>query len=174
MNYRPLWVTILPAERRARHPYQVAVMVLMLVLGTSQLAVGPVVSSSLNSLPHSTVTMLNWFCILGGTAGIAAAFIPERMVKVWKWEADATWLRLWVEFGCHGLLATVWVSYFISIVSTYDFVQGLSLGTGACIVFTGAALVRAFQIMKTIKMAVLDRPGPAVITGMDSLGSADD
>lgn len=148
-------------------------MVLMLILGISQLIVGPVVASSLNTLPHSTVTMLNWFCIVGGASGIAAAFIPERMVKVWRWEADSTWLRLWVEFGCHSLLATVWVSYFVSIISTYDFVQGLSLGTGACIVFTGASLVRAFQIMRTIKIAVIDRPGPAVITGINLLDSDD-
>jgi hypothetical protein len=101
LHYNPLLITVLPKERRARHPYQLAAMVCLATLGAWQLVIGTVAISSVNVLDRGAFLLLNGVCILAGAAGIAAAFIPERIVHVrirfWRWvlrtEFDATYFR---------------------------------------------------------------------------------
>lgn len=166
MKFQPIWVTVLPRERRARHFYQLCVMLLLITVGVSQLMIGPVDGSSLNDLPAGQAALLSWFCVFAGTAGLSAALIPERVVTWRRWEFDATWARLWVELAAHGLLVFVWASYFSAIVMVYPFVTGLSLGTGAAIWLGVAAIGRCCQILWTLKKAMWDAPNPSTITGV--------
>ena len=168
IKYQPLWVTVLPRERRARHPYQLCVMLLLITVGASQLVFGPVTASTLNYLPNGQAAMLSWFCIIAGVSGLGAAVIPERLVTVRCWEFDATWARLWVELAAHGLLVFVWASYFIAIALSRPFVEGLSLGTGAALWLGIAAITRCIQIVGTLKRAMVDPPDPSIITGHTS------
>lgn len=171
MNERPLFLTVLPKERRARHPYQLGAMLMILSVGLSMLTVGPAINSSLNLLPAGQIEYLAVCCIVAGCAGIAAAFIPERVMRFRKWEVEMTWMRLWVEFGCHGLLVFVGLSFGASIYMAFPFWQGVSLGLGAAMFFTGAGLTRCIQILWTIKKAVVDPPRDAAIVGAQTFDS---
>jgi hypothetical protein len=88
-HYNPLLVTVLPAERRARHPYQLGVMMCLLTLGAWQLIIGPAFTSSVNLLNTDTFRLLNWVCIWGGSTGLLAAIVPERIVR-WGGEDSAS------------------------------------------------------------------------------------
>lgn len=161
--YSPIWVTILPKERRARHPYQLCVMLLLITVGLSQALLGPVQVSTLKYLPSGQAALLSWFCVFAGSAGALSAVIPERIVKVWRWQWDATWWRLILEFAAHALLVFVWAAYLSALLSTTPFIQGLSLGTGAAIWLGTAAVWRCLQIAYTVKRAVWDPPDPSVL-----------
>lgn len=173
LHYNPLLVTVLPKERRARHPYQLCAMLCLLTLGAWQLVVGTVSVSSINELDRTAFYLLNWVCILAGTAGIAAAFIPERIVywriRFWKWvfrtDFDATYFRLWEEFGAHAMLFTIWLSYGQTVWANYGIVKGYSLGLAAAIWFGGAAVWRCAEIILTMVRAGTFSRKPSAIVG---------
>lgn len=167
-QYNPIWVTVLPRERRARHPYQLCVMLLLITVGLSQALVGPVNNSSLNSLPSGQAALLSWFCVYAGCAGVIAALIPERVVTWWRWQFDATWLRLILEFAAHALLVFVWAAYLVAIIGAAPFLQGLSLGSGAAGFLGVAAVWRCVQILWTLKRAIIDPPDPASLVSADA------
>jgi hypothetical protein len=52
-HYNPLLITVLPKERRSRHPYQLGAMMCLLTLGARNLIIGTVPSSSVNQLDTS-------------------------------------------------------------------------------------------------------------------------
>lgn len=168
-----VFLTILPNERRSRHPYQLCMMLALITVGVSGLLVGPPPTSAITNLPQSSQDMLNWVCIYGGLAGVAAAFIPERIIQFKirqrQYDFDATWTRLWEELACHGLLLFVWLSYLVTILAAVPFRVGLSVGTGLVFWLGVAATWRCCQIAWTIKRAVLDPPGPAGVIGSDEL-----
>lgn len=165
--YRPIWLTVLPRERRSRHPYQLAPMFALIIVGISQLAIGPVEASALRNLPGTEDAQLSWAGILIGIAGISAAIIPERIVRVWFFRrrlfCDFTWMRLWVELGCHGAIITVWLSYFTSIQATRPLTDGLSITTALMLCLMPAASVRCAQICHTIYKAIFAKADPSAI-----------
>lgn len=177
LHYNPLLVTVLPKERRARHPYQLSAMVCLLTLGGWQLAFGAAPVSSMGTLDNTAFYFLNWVCILAGTAGIAAAFIPERIVhlriRVWRrilhTEFDATYFRLWEEFGAHILLFTIWLSYGQTVWANYGLAKGYSLGLAAAICFGGAAVWRIIEIWLTLYRAGTFSRKPSAIVGDGTL-----
>lgn len=182
-HFNPLMVTVLPKERRSRHPYQLGAMFCLLTLGIWQLAFGALAVSAVNVLDRDAYLLLNWVYILSGAAGIAAAIIPERIVRIrvriHNWillysEFDATYFRLWEEFGCHMMLFSVWVAYGQTTWASYGLVKGYSFGLAAAIWFGAAALVRSIQILRTLWNARTFHRAPTAIVGQksfdDSLG----
>jgi hypothetical protein len=176
-HYNPLLVTVLPKERRARHPYQLGAMVCLLTLGAWQLIIGTVPTASVNQLDATAFYLLNWVCIVAGTAGVLAAVIPERILrlrlKFWRWlwrtEFDATYFRLWEEFGCHAMLFTVWLSYGQTVWDTFGLAKGYSLGLAASMWFGAAALVRSVQILLTLYRAGTFNRSPSAIVADGTL-----
>jgi hypothetical protein len=170
-HYNPLLVTVLPKERRARHPYQLAAMFCLLTLGIWQLVIGTVASSSVNTLDVSAARFLNIVCIVAGGAGIFAAIIPEHVIRrrfrLWRWafgvDFDATYFRLWEEIGAHFLLCTIWFSYGQTVWVNYGLAKGYSLGLAAAIGFGAAALIRAIQILLTLYRAGTFSKAPSAI-----------
>lgn len=180
MTPRAIWVTILPAERRARNPYQFAAMLMIIAVSISQLSVGPIAASSLNYLPTGQVEWLSWSGIIAGAAGAISAGIPERTVIFRLWckqrrriEFDATWSRLCVELAAHGLLIFVLLSYYAAFTLVRPISEGLSLASGAALFFAGSAAWRFAQILWTIKRAMLDPPGGSTIIGARTAGLDD-
>lgn len=177
-HYNPLLVTVLPKERRARHPYQLAAMGCLFSLGLWQLAFGTLANASVNVLETDTLRLLNWVYLMAGAAGLLAAVIPERIVRlrlklyqrVWRTEFDATYFRLWEEIGCQLLLVTVWVSYGQTVWMSYGLVKGYSFGLAAAIWFGLAALARAVQIFLTMWRARTFHRDPSAIVGEQTLG----
>lgn len=151
---QPIVVSVLPKERRARHPYQLCMMLALMTIGLSQLLIGPPPTSAVTRLAQSDQNMLNLFCLFAGGAGVAAAIIPEKVIR-WgfrrRHEFDATWIRLWEELGCHGLLFFVWAAYLVTISLAVPLRVGLSLGTGLVFWLGVAAAWRVVQIGWTIK-----------------------
>lgn len=172
-HYNPLLITVLPKERRSRHPYQIAAMLTLFSLGVWQEVVGQSAVSSTQVLDPLTFSLLNWVCILAGLAGLAAAVIPERIVRfrirVWRrilrTEFDATYFRLWEELGCHLLLLSVWAAFGQTIWANYGIVKGYSLGLAAALMFGGGALARAVQIFLTMWRAGTFRRNASAIVG---------
>jgi hypothetical protein len=177
LHYNPLFVTILPRERRSRHAYQLCIMAALITVSLSQLILGAIPGASIRGLNDPVQVMLNWFCLIGGFAGILAAFIPERIVR-WSMgfrrfrinaDFDATYFRLWEEFGSHVLIATVWASYFITITMSVGIVHGLTIGTGLALWLIVAALWRAGQIGRTLHRARTFSHVPSAIVGADQI-----
>jgi cytochrome c biogenesis protein CcdA len=172
-HYNPLLVTVLPKERRSRHSYQLGAMMCLFTLGLWQLVVGAAAASSINTLDRASADLLNWVCIVAGGAGVLAAVIPERIVrlrlKVWRWilrtEFDATYFRLWEEFGAHLLLLSVWMAYGQTVWTNYGLVKGYSLGLAAAVWFGWAALARAWQIMLTLYRSGTFTRKPSAVVG---------
>lgn len=176
-HYNPLLVTVLPKERRARHPYQLCAMAMLFTLGLWQLAIDTVPTSTVNDLDKDAFVLLNWLCIVGGAAGVLAAFIPERIVRwklriakhVFRYEFDATYFRLWDELGCHLMLFTLWASYGLVVWSGYGFVKGYSFGLASALWFGIAAVWRAGEVLHTLRQAgVFSRTATAII-GLDDM-----
>lgn len=167
--YNPIWLTILPRERRARGAYQLCVMLLLLTVGWSQVIKGPTALSSLNYIPTGQAEMLAWCCVWAGGSGVASALIPERIIHVGRWQIDATWWRLVIEFAAHAMLIFVWAAWLVALLRTTPFLEGLGLGTGAALWLGVAAVVRCCQIGWTVKRALVDQPSPA---GIISQGQA--
>lgn len=180
-HYNPLLITVLPKERRSRHPYQLAAMACLFSLGAWQLVIGPTAVSSVNVLDPAALAILNCVCILAGLAGLAAAVIPEHIVhiriKIWRWilrtEFDATYFRLWEEFGCHCMLASVWAAYGQATWANYGLVKGYSLGLAAAIFFGAAAIGRAVQIILTMWRAGTFSSAPTAIVASGTLEGLD-
>lgn len=176
-HYNPLLITVLPKERRSRHPYQLGAMACLFSLGLWQLVVGTASVSSASALDETTFTVLNWVCILAGLAGLAAAVIPERIVRFrirfWRWvlrtDFDATYFRLWEEFGGHVLLLSVWWAYGQTTWAYYGVVKGYSLGLAASLFFGAAALGRAVQIILTMWRAGTFRRAASAIVADGTL-----
>ena len=59
-HQRVVLLTVLPKERRARHPYQLCVMVALVALSASQLIVGPAPVAAMTSLNQGQENMVNW------------------------------------------------------------------------------------------------------------------
>lgn len=172
-HYNPLLVTVLPKERRSRHSYQLAAMMTLLTLGAWQLAFGAQALSAMSSLDSATFIFMNWVCIVAGTAGLAAAVIPERIVdvrirfwrKVLRTEFDATYFRLWEEFGAHLLLLAVWIAYGQVVWDGYGIIKGYTIGLAAAIWFGLAAAIRAVQIWFTLYQAgTFHRSATAIVS----------
>lgn len=180
-HYNPLLITVLPKERRSRHPYQLGAMLCLLTLGAWQLAFGTVAAASVNALDHDTFLLLNWVYVLSGAAGVAAAFIPERIVRInlrfhrwllYRTEFDATYFRLWEEFGCHLMLFAVWVAYGQTVWVSFGLIKGYSFGLAAAVWFGFAALLRAVQIVRTLWDSRTFHRDPSAIVGEQTLGQA--
>lgn len=177
-HFNPLLITVLPKERRARHPYQLAAMICLLSLGVWQLVIGAAPVSSMGTLDNTAFYLLNWVCIISGAAGLLAAVIPERIVRlrirflqwVFRTEFDATYFRLCEECGAHLMLFTVWLSYGQTVWANYGLYKGYSLGLAAAVCFGSAALVRAFQILLTLYRAKTFSRKPSAIIGKDDFG----
>jgi hypothetical protein len=172
-HYNPLLVTVLPKERRAKHPYQLCTMAMLFSLGLWQMTVGAVPAASVNLLDESAYRLLNIVCILGGAAGIVAAWIPERIVqfhmRLYRWavstEFDATYFRLWEELGAHVLLFSVWFSYGQTVWVNFGLVKGYSFGLAAAIWSGVAALWRVVEIWLTLYRARTFSRQPSAIVG---------
>lgn len=168
LHYNPLLITVLPKERRARHPYQLGAMLCLLTLGAWQLIIGTSQVSPVSQLDSEALRLLNWICVWGGAAGVIAAIVPERIVH-WGWgkcgiDWDATYFRLWEELGSHLLLLSVWFSYGVTVWASYGLGKGYSLGLAAAIWFGAAALVRAVQIWLTLwRAGTFSRQATAII-----------
>jgi hypothetical protein len=173
LHYNPLLITVLPKERRSRHPYQLGAMGCLLTLGVWQLVIGTVPNAAVNVLDTPVAVFLNWVCIVAGAAGILAAVIPERIVRLrirfWRWvfrtEFDATYFRLFEELGCHLLLASVWAAYGQTVWANFGLVKGYTLGLAAAVWFGGAAIARAMQILWTLRNAGFFSRSPSAIVG---------
>jgi len=173
-EHRPVvLLTVLPRERRSRHPYQLCMMLALVTLGVSQLVLGPAPNAAIKVLSDSDQAQLNWFCVIAGLGGMAAAVIPEHIIR-WRlrreYSFDATWARLCVEAGCHGALFFVWMSYLVAILTVFPFSQGLSLGSGLVFWLAFAAGWRCAQILWTVKRAVIDPRIPSGIIGISEIG----
>ena len=139
--------------------------------------------ASVNELDQQAYDMLNWICVVGGAAGVLAAFIPERIVR-WtvrllpeEWhhvpkqlkgchriEFDSIYFRLWEEFGCHVMLSTVWMSYGLTVWANFGFIKGYSFGLAAALWFTAAGLWRGVEIFLTLKRSgTFRRPATAIV-----------
>lgn len=185
-HYNPILISVLPRERRARHPYQVGVMCWLILMSASQLAFGLAPNSSLQTLPMDQVIWLNYWCLFAGIAGLLAAVIPERVVRLGRrfrsrlWgrvlparllihgrrlrvDFDATWLRLIDEGACHAALVFAWASYFVVVSDSLGLVNGLSFGSGAALCLCGAAAWRFGQIARTVYVPIFKREEPAAI-----------
>lgn len=179
-HYNPLLITVLPKERRSRHPYQIAAMLTLLTLGLWQVAFGAAAISTVDVLDETAYQLLNCVCALAGGAGIAAALIPERIVRLqlplrffnrtFKTEFDATYFRLWEEFGCHILLLSIWAAYGQTIWDAYGLVKSYSLGLAFCVMFGGAAIARAVQIFLTMWRARTFHRDATAIVSTKTLG----
>lgn len=168
-HYNPLLVTVLPKERRARHPYQLAAMGMLFSLGLWQLLIAPLPTSAVNVLDVKAYFLLNVFSVAGGAAGIFAAWVPERIVCIrlfrWDYDFDATYWRLGAEFGSHFVLFTVWLSYGVAVWQWFGLVKGYSVGLAAAIWLGGAALGRCTQIVWTVVAAgTFKRPASAIVS----------
>jgi hypothetical protein len=174
-HYNPILITVLPRERRARHPYQVAVMGWMLSMGLSQLLFGISKSSSLNGIPIEQVQVLNWYLIIAGASGLLATVIPERVIR-WGWRSwvrvdfDATWLRLITESASQALLVFVWAAYFVAVTGALGFTTGLTFGSGGALWLGLAAAWRWCQIGWTIARATFLQPRDSAIVGAEIIG----
>lgn len=173
LHYNPLLVTVLPKERRARHPYQLAAMFCLFTLGLWQLTIGAAPTSSVNLLDQHALNLLNWVCVIGGGLGILAAAVPERIVRWYRVEWDATYFRLYEELGSHLSLLTVWFSYGVTVWASFGFVKGYSFGLAAAIWFGAAALGRAVQILLTLYRAGMFGRPPSAIVGPDHPAAPD-
>ena len=162
-------LTVLPKERRARHPYQLCMMLALITLSVSQLIIGPAPNTAITALTRAQQDQLNWYALVGGCAGVLAAVIPERVLHFGRHRFDATWCRLWVELACHGLLFFVWMTYLVAIVQRVPLVVGFTLGTGLVLGLAIAAAWRCVQILWTIKRAVFDPPNTSGIVGADEI-----
>lgn len=172
-HFNPLLVTVLPQERRARHPYQICVMGLLFTLGLYQITVGAVPISAVNLLDEFAYLLLNWVSMLAGAAGMVAAFIPERVVrprlfgKVFAF--DATYTRLWLEFGAHALLLAVWSTYAQAAWASYGPAKGYGLGLAIGLWLGAAALCRIIQILLTMHRARTFTRRHTAIVGKDQI-----
>lgn len=184
-HFNPVFLTVLPKERRAQHPYHVSIMLALVTVAGTQLILGsPATSSTVQSLPPDQVVAVNIMCVIAGLSGLYATLVPERVVKLFKWDFDATWSRLFVELACHGLLAFIWASYILTIFTAYPLLTregaltgGVTLGGGLAFWLMVAALWRTIQILWTVKNAMSDSPSgrsPSGIIGIDTLKDARD
>lgn len=183
-HYNPILVEVLPHERRARHPYQVAVMMWMLTTAVSQLGFGLTPNSSLNLLPPDQVAWLNYWCLGASLAGLAAMFIPERIIRwqcrlrarcwrrVLRVDFDATWVRLIDEAASHMALIFAWASYFITTTAVAGFANGLGYGSGGALCLCIAAMWRFGQIAHTGAVPLLRRHQVHAVTGSETLGQS--
>lgn len=167
-HFNPLLVTVLPKERRARSPYQFMVMVCVFTLGIWQLTIGPVPISAVNLLDEAAYGMLNAVSVLAGLAGIAAAYIPERIIEFRIGRkpivVDATYFRLWLEFGCHALLLVIWVIYTQVTWAGYGLIKGYSIAIAASLCLGTAAVWRIIQIWLTLYRAgTFSRKSTAIV-----------
>lgn len=169
-HHNPILITVLPQERRARHPYQVCVMMILITLAGSQLWVGPQASSVAAGLPTEQLAALNWFCLFAGLAGIAAAIIPERVVRLMRrFEFDATWVRLITEGAGQLALLFVWLIYLVAVLRSLPLLEGLSLGSAAAGWLAIAAGWRFMQIAMTVYRAIFAPPGDSALIGAAEL-----
>lgn len=169
-HYNPILITVLPRERRARHPYQIAVMLWMITIGLSQLIFGLSESSSLRGVPNDQLQVLNWYLIIGGTGGLLATVIPERVVRWGFVDFDATWIRLIDEGASQVLLVFVWASYFVAVTGTLGFTTGLTFGSGAAVWLGLAAGWRFCQIAWTVARATFLQRRDSALVGAETMG----
>lgn len=167
-HHNPLLVTVLPKERRARHVYQMAGMVMLIGIGVYQLWFGPNPKSSVNDLDHQAQLMLYWCGIIGGISGLAAAVIPERVVR-WPWDFDATYWRLFDELAAHLLCGSVWASYLI----TFWVGSGPGFAPIVAGMFAVASATRAGQILLTLARAGVFSRRPSAIVGTNTMRGDD-
>ena len=59
-------LTVLPKERRARHPYQLCMMLALITLSVSQLIIGPAPNTAITALTRAQQDQLNWYALIGG------------------------------------------------------------------------------------------------------------
>src|SRR6478752_864424 len=94
-EHRPVvLLTVLPRERRSRHPYQLCMMLALVTIGASQLIVGPMPNAAIEMLSDGDQRQLNWFCVIAGLAGIAAAIIPEHIIR-WRMRGERSFDSTW-------------------------------------------------------------------------------
>lgn len=173
-HYNPVFVTVLPKERRARHPYQFWIMVALLVMPTSQLILGAPNTASSQALPTEQVYAVNIMCIIAALSGLYAAFIPERIMRIWRLDFDATWSRLFLELAGQVFLVFIWASYVVTIFSVYPLwtregfiTGGLNLGGGLAAFLGVAAGHRSIQIIRTLRDAFNGYGGSAIVGASD-------
>jgi hypothetical protein len=174
-HYNPVFVTVLPKERRARQPYQLWIMVALVVMPLSQLILGLPQTTAVQSLPPEQVYAVNIVCIIAGLSGIYAAFIPERIMQVWRFDFDATWSRLFIELAGQVFLVFIWATYVVTIFSAYPMwtrdgfiTGGLTLGGGLAFFLGIAAAHRSGQIIGTLRQAFGGK-GASAIVGIDTM-----
>lgn len=174
-HYNPVFVTVLPHERRAKHPYQFWIMVALVVMPLSQLILGLPNTSTIKALPEVQNYAVAITCLVCGLTGIYAAYIPERIVRWWRFDFDATWSRLIGELAGQVFLVFIWTVYVVTIFSAYPiytregFQQGgLTLGGGLAAFLGIAAFHRSAQIIGTLRDA-FGHKGNSAIVGVDTM-----
>lgn len=177
-HYNPVFVTVLPKERRARHPYEFWIMVALVVMPASQLLLGAPQTTSIKALPDDQVFAVNVVCMIAGLSGLYAAFIPERIIRLFRWQFDATWSRLFLELAGQVFLVFIWSTYVVTIFSAYPLwtrdgfiTGGLTLGGGLAFFLGVAAAHRSAQIIRTLRDA-FSGPGDSAIVGVDTMKQA--
>lgn len=178
-HYNPLFVLVLPKERRARHPYQLWIMVALVAMPASQLILGIPPNTSTRTIPDSQAIIVNVLCLVAGFSGLYAAYVPERVVHWFRLEFDATWTRLIVEAASHGLLAFIWATYVAIIMAAYPiwtrdgYLQGgVTLGGGLAFFLGCAAVHRFVQITLTI-IPLMGTDKPTAIVGEQRISDQD-
>lgn len=178
-HYNPVFITVLPKERRARHPYQFWIMVSLVVMPVSQVILGLPQTASVQALPPEQAYAIAIMCIIAGLSGLYAAIIPERILR-WRWwriemDFDATWSRLFIELAGQAFLAFIWATYVVTIFSAYPLwtrdgfiTGGLTLGGGLAFFLGVAALHRAMQIALTLR-ETFKEPGQGAIVGVEDI-----
>ena len=151
-------------------------MIMIIAVSISQLVLGPIAASALNTLPSVQSDWINWFGIVIGLAGLAGAIIPERLVRIARWEWDATWWRLTIELASHGGMVFLGLTYFATFTigrlgaETLADTLALSLASGAALWLAGAASWRCGQILWTIHRALVQPPGATAIVSAETAG----
>lgn len=178
-HFNPVFVTVLPKERRARHPYQLWIMACLFVMPLTQLILGAPDTTSVKALPPEQVIAVNVVCMIAAASGLYAAYIPERVMRLFKWQFDATWSRLFLELAGQALLVFIWLTYIVTIFSAYPLwtrdgfiTGGLTLGGGLATFLGCAATHRSWQIIKTLREA-FNGPGESAIVGVDTMKQAE-
>lgn len=173
-HYNPVFVTVLPKERRARHPYQFWIMMALFVMPISQLILGTPNTAPAQALPQEQVIAVNVVCIIASAAGLYAAFIPERVMRIWRFDFDATWSRLFLELAGQAFLVFIWAVYVVTIFSAYPLwtrdgfiTGGLTLGGGLAAFLGVAAGHRSIQIIRTLRDAFKGLGESAIVGAAD-------
>lgn len=134
----PLAIAVLPKPRKSRHPWQWCICAGLLLLSLSQLAIGPLPSSSLATESGRMSVWLNAQTVVACLFCLCATWVKDG------------WLRLGIELAGQSLAASVFGYYAFITWQRYGVGDGLGLGMTLTAAIALAALLRSGQIICTM------------------------